>query len=118
GSPSAAGGHGTVRTPSKRSRPESVASQRYPSVVCAIESIFPRVNPSRILQVVCAYWLTSSEGSRPKALLDERSTTVANPTPSAVLRGVRAAARVFREPTEAPPPRAAELWRMDSSSGA
>ncbi len=65
----AAGGcQATVRTPSKRTSPDSVASQRYPSGVCAIWWIVPATKPSRIFHAVCAYWLTSSDGSSANAV--------------------------------------------------
>ena len=45
----------TVRTPSNRSRPDSVPSQRYPSGVWAIDDTGLLKKPSRIVQAVCAY---------------------------------------------------------------
>src|SRR5215469_16717394 len=68
GSCSPPGGcHGTGRTPSKRSRPNSVPSQRYPSGVWAIKWSSPLLKPSRTFHDLCAYWLMSSEGSSAEA---------------------------------------------------
>src|SRR5215469_2719186 len=53
--------------PSKRVSPDWVPTQRYPSVVCAIDSTVPSGKPSRIFHDLCAYWLISSAGSRASA---------------------------------------------------
>src|SRR5260221_5300571 len=45
----------TFRIPSKRSKPNSVPSQRYPSGVWAIEVTLPLEKPSRIFHDVWAY---------------------------------------------------------------
>src|SRR4029077_1479472 len=85
GSP-AGGSQGTARTPSKRSKPNSVPSQRYPSGVCAIAWIWPLVKPSRTFHAVCAYWLTSSDGSNAKAQGHAASNTPASRRPRARAR--------------------------------
>src|SRR4029450_26384 len=63
----AGGSHGTALTPSNRRKPNSVPSQRYPSAVCAIDRIMPSETPSPFFHAVCAYWLTSRDGSSAKA---------------------------------------------------
>src|SRR3974377_74923 len=68
--------------PSKRSKPESVPSQIYPSFVCAMELIGALKNPSRIVQALCAYWFIASDGLRAER---QREHAAAISTAQAVL---------------------------------
>src|SRR5262249_23118388 len=79
------GCHGTARTPSKRSKPNSVPSQIYPSGVCAMAQTAPLKKPSRTVQAVCAYWLMSSDELTAEAILQHtRSALSAVPAPLAM----------------------------------
>src|SRR5262249_35247191 len=86
-----------LRTPSKRNRPRLVPSQRYPSGVWAIELIRPWMNPSRVLQAVCAYCLRSSAGFRANAEGHEATThaTITASTTTSRRRGRPCTARML-----------------------
>ena len=63
------GPHRSKRAPSKRTKPDPVPIQRYPSVVWASESGPPGRYPSRTVQALCAYWVRRLLGSSARAEL-------------------------------------------------